>query len=337
MRFPPSRLAAQLQKELAPVYLIFGEEPLQVRESLDAVRGAAREFGFAERVVFEVDAGFDWNALSAETATLSLFATQRLLEVRMPGGKPGKAGERFLDAYCRQPPPGILLLISAGKLDAKARNASWGQAIDKIGVIVQAHPIEVGRLPEWIRQRAAAMGMRIGREAAMFLAQRVEGNLLACYQELEKLQLLYGKGAVDLDLVMAAVFDSSRYNVYTLVDSALAGDRARTATIIQGLRMEGIAPPLILWALGKDLRILYGLSRGAQGGAPPEALFTRYRVWKSRKAILRQALKRHTTRSLLRLLHRLGMVDRVIKGQQPARNPWDELSRLGMALAGGGR
>ncbi|MCP4042221.1 MAG: DNA polymerase III subunit delta, partial [Gammaproteobacteria bacterium] len=290
--------------------------------------------GFDERLVFDVDATFDWNLLRCEMDSLSLFASQRLIELRMPGGKPGKGGSDVIKEYCRRPPPGVLLLISTGKLESKVRSTAWYKAIESSGVVVQVWPVELSRLPSWIRQRAANMDMQIDEESSALLAQRVEGNMLACNQELEKLLLIHGQGAITLEQVMAAVFDSTKYTIYTFVDSALTGDRARTMRILRNLRGEGVAPPLLVWALGKDLRILCRIATAAVGGGSPEPLWARFKVWESRRPVLRRALQRHTVRSLQRLVRRLGKVDRIIKGQDRTRDPWDELTRLGMALAG---
>ncbi len=333
MQVRPDQLPRHLARGLAPVYLVYGDEPLQVRESLDAIRAAARADGFQERMIFDAEAGFDWGSLQREAVSLSLFAARRLLELRLPGGKIGEEGAKTLRAYADQPPQDVVLVVSTGALEAKVRSAAWYRAVDGAGTVVQAWPVETARLPGWIQRRAGGLGLVLDGNTAELIADRVEGNLLACAQEIEKLRLLHGEGTVDAEQVLASVLDSARFKIFDLVDSALAGDGLRTARILRGLCLEGAEPALVLWALGRDLRTLCSMARERASGAAVEALLAKFRIWDKRKPLYKRALGAHSHRDLLALLRELGRVDRVIKGFEPG-TPWDELMRLAMALAG---
>jgi len=335
MKLKAEQLAQQLQRGLAPVYLIGGDEPLQVMEAADAVRARARAGGCSERQVFEVERGFNWNELMQARASLSLFAEQRLLELRLPGGKPGVDGSKALIEYLAAPPVGDVLLIVAGKLERESTQAKWFGAIDHAGVVVQVRPVEAAHLPLWIERRMRARGLRpdADAEAVALLAERVEGNLLACAQEIEKLALLHGDAPLDAAAVAAAVTDSTRYSVYDLADRALAGDAAGSARVLHGLRGEGEEPVLVLWSLAREIRALAQMRAALAAGKGEEKIFAEHRIWDKRKTPVRAALKRHSLNTSRELLRRAAMVDRVAKGMA-AGNVWDELLQLTMALAG---
>jgi len=329
----PDQLAAHLARQLAPVYLLHGDEPLQLAECADAVRARAREAGCAERRVFDVDASFDWNELAAAAGNLSLFAERRLLEIRLPSGKPGDRGARALREYAAAPPDDTVLLITAGKLEKQARASQWVKALEETGVGIAVWPVEPAQLPAWIGRRMNAHGMRPTPDALQLLADRVEGNLLACHQEIEKLFLLFGATAIDVEQVADAVTDSARFDVYALVDAALAGQPTRVYRMAAGLRAEGVEPPLILWALERELPALVRMAGELQSDRNLPALLARYRVWDKRKAAVGGVLKRLSRRALEGLLRRLARVDRVAKGRAPG-NAWDELVQLLLELAG---
>ena len=333
MQIKPEQLNSHLRKQLAPVYFISGDEPLRVIEAADAVRAAARAQGYDERTVLTVQAGFDWDSLMSGAGNLSLFSERRIIELRLPGGKPGDAGSRALRAYAGQPPEDTLLLISAGKLDSKARKAKWVQALDQAGVAVFVWPLGVPEYTGWVRKRMQACGLEPTSDAVELLADRVEGNLLACAQEIDKLFLLHGAGPVDAAAVNHMVADNARFDVYGLVDSALAGDGVRSARILQGLRAEGVAPPVVLWALAREIRQLLGMAGELARGQAVAAVLSRFRVWQSRKSLLGGALQRHTKPQFVKLLRQCAAIDRMIKGQA-AGNPWDELLQLSLLLAG---
>lgn len=333
MRLKPDQLAQHLQRGLAPVYLIGGDEPLQLMEAGDAVRAAARAAGCSERQVFEVERGFDWGSLLEARDNLSLFAERRLLELRLPSGKPGTDGAAALLEYFAAPPAGDVLLILAGKLDKETQQAKWYAAAERAGAVVQVWPVDAAQLPAWIERRMRGRGMQPAPEAAALLAARVEGNLLACAQEIEKLALLRGAGPVTADDVAEAVADSARYNVYDLVDRALAGEAEQCARVLQGLRGEGEEPVLVLWALARELRGLARMRAALADGRPEERVFAEQRVWDKRKPLLRAALRRHGVAGCHALLRRAAAADRVIKGAAPG-DAWDELMALALALAG---
>ncbi len=333
MQVRPEQLAGHLDKGLAAAYLVYGEEMLVRQEAVDAIRTAARGRGYAERDVFDIDKDFDWSMVRDAANALSLFAERRILELRMPGGKPGEAGSRMLQGYLAQPPEDTLLLLVTGKLDVSQRRARWVQVLERSGVSVAAWPIDAPHLPRWIQARMRACGLRPSREAVALLAERVEGNLLACAQEIEKLRLLHGAGELDAAAVVASVADSARFGLFELVDSALTGDGARTVRMLNGLRAEGIEPPLVVWALARELRSLEGMSRGIASGEAVNRVMERSRVWQSRQAVVGAALRRHRPAVWQDLLSHCARIDRVIKGQLQG-NAWDELIQLSLQLAG---
>ena len=255
MRLNADQLPAALARGLAGIYLISGDEPLLVGEAADAVRAAARAAGYADRSVYFIDRSFAWDDLRQATQSLSLFADRRLFELRMPGGKPDKGAALLLDIATR-PPPDVVCLVIADKLDKKASDAPWVRAAEKQGVWVPIWPVGTAALPGWLRARAAALKLEIEPAAAQLIADRVEGNLLAAKQELEKLGLL-ASGAITAELVLRSVGDSARYDVFQLAEAAGAGDAARALHILLGLKSEGVEPTLILWALVRELRGLW--------------------------------------------------------------------------------
>lgn len=338
MRVRIDQLASHLQQGLKPLYLISGDEPLQVMEASDAIRARARQQGFSEREVLHAEGGFDWNALNAACGSLSLFAEQRLLELRLPGGKPGKEGGAALSEYAANPPSDTLLLIISGKIDSASQKSKWFKALDAAGVILQVWPVDPGALPGWVMGRMRSRGMQPTAEAAQLLAERVEGNLLAAAQEIEKLRLLFDQGGseatpIDIAQVEEGVADSARYDIFELVDTALLGDAARTARVIEGLRAEGVEPILVLWALLREIRTMAQMAGELAEGGGLDAILGQYRVWDKRKGPVRAGLQRHTVKRWLLLVRRAGRIDRMIKGVEPG-NPWDELLQLALLMAG---
>jgi DNA polymerase-3 subunit delta len=335
MQLKPEQLDGHLRKQLAPVYFISGDEPLRVMEAADAVRAAAREQGYSEREVLSVEAGFDWGRLDAAAGSMSLFAKRRLIDLRLPGGKPGDAGGKALRAWAGQLPEDTLLLVTAGKLEPAARKSKWLQALDSAGVVVLVWPLDAQQFPAWVKRRMQQRGLEPTADAVALLAGRVEGNLLACVQEIDKLYLLRGAGPVTGESIAEAVSDSARYDVFSLVDAALAGDGVRTVRMFQGLRGEGTPSAVVLWALAKEVRQLAAMARLVAAGQAVPRVLAQYRVWQNRKAVVGRALQRLARRDgdATRLLRRCALVDRVIKGQA-AGNEWDELLQLLLELAG---
>ncbi|MGD2075557.1 MAG: DNA polymerase III subunit delta [Gammaproteobacteria bacterium] len=329
----PEQLAAELQRGLTAVYFIHGDETLLVNECADAVRAAARARGFTERQVFSVDSGFDWNSLRAACDSLSLFSEKRLLELRLPTGKPGREGVAALRDYAARPPEDRLLLILSARLEPAARRSKWVQALDEAGVCVAVWPVEVSRLPAWIERRMSRHGMRAERDALQLLAERVEGNLLAAAQEIEKLYLLHGPGVLDLETVTELVMDSARYDVFGLVDRALAGEVVAVQRVLAGLRAEGIEPVLVLWALAREIRVLAVMAAELDRGTAPGQVLARHRVWEKRKPLIGRVLQRVPAQRWRDWLQRCAGIDRVIKGRS-AGSCWDELLQLSLELAG---
>ena len=330
----PEQLAGSLKQGLAPVYFIHGDETLLVNECADAIRAAARERGFGERQVFSADSGFDWNSLLAASDSLSLFAEQRLLELRLPTGKPGKEGAKILREYADRPAPDTVLLILSAKLEAAARRGKWVQALEGAGAGIAVWPVDAAQLPAWIERRMGARGMRAERDALRLLAERVEGNLLAAAQEIEKLYLLHGPGSLDYETIAELVTDSARYDIFGLVDCALSGDAVHAQRMLAGLRAEGVEPVLVLWALAREIRTLASMARAVQQGTPLARALAAERVWDKRKPLISGVLQRIRGRQWWTLLQHCARIDRVIKGRA-AGSAWDELLQLSLVLAGG--
>jgi DNA polymerase III subunit delta len=333
MKLRFEQLAGHLQKGLQPIYLLSGDEPLQLMEASDALRRHARESGYSEREVMHVESGFDWNSLLAASSSMSLFAEQRLIELRLPTGKPGREGGAALAEYAANPPPDTLLLIISGKIERQSQNSKWYKALDSAGAIMTLWPIEPQALPGWVGQRMRSRGMQPTPEAAQLLAERVEGNMLAAAQEVEKLLLLYGESEISADQVEEGVADSARYDVFELVDTILLGDVPRTTRVMQGLRGEGVEPILVLWALLREIRAMVQMAAEMARGLGAEQAMAGQRVWEKRKPPVRAGLQRHNLNRWQLLLRRAGRIDRMIKGVE-AGNPWDELLQLALLMAG---
>ncbi len=336
MKVPADRLEAKIAGALSPIYFISGDEPLLVGEAADRIRVRAREEGFGNRLVLNADRSFDWAELAAVGASLSLFAEKQLVELRIPTGKPGVAGSKAIKAYCVDPAPDTLLLVLAPRLDRNSMQSAWVRALDTAGVVVQVWPVDRGKLPAWITSRMHASGLQPGRGVADLIADRVEGNLLAADQEIQKLALLMDPGPVEVDDVLQAVADSARYDLFQLVDAACAGDSKRAFRILGGLKTEGTTPVLVHWALARELRALASVSWQISRGLPAANAMGKAKVWKSRQALVRSAMARHPLQNLHRLLKQASAVERVVKGATPG-DPWQELTVLVTGLAGSSR
>lgn len=325
VKLSTDKLSQHLARDLQSAYLVSGDEPLLAGESADAVRRRARASGFTERQVFFAERGFDWNDLRAESQALSLFAARRILEVRLPTGKPGDGAE-LLEALAAQPAPDRLLLVICGKLERATQQSAWVRAFEHHGVWVQVWPIDFERLPEWITQRLRRHKLEPDPEAARVLAERVEGNLLAAQQEIEKLALLVGPGPLDAATLAHYVADSARYDVFQLADAALRGDAGRALRILDGLRGEGEEPTLVLWAITRAIRALWKRLQSDSSARPAQA-------WQRSDAALEQAVSRARQLSVRELIRLAVQADRTIKGRAGG-DPWDALERLVSRLAG---
>jgi len=321
------QLGAHLSRGLASIYLVSGDEPLLVADAADQIRAAARREGFDQRELFIAERGFKWAELEGSADNLSLFATRRLVELRLPSPRPGDAGSKVLQSFAGHPDPDRLVLVVTTKLDSAATRSSWVKAIDAGGALVQVWPVERAELPEWIKRRAAAKELKLTHAAAELLADRVEGNLLAADQELKKLVLLSGDNAIDEDGVLAAVANNARFDVFRLVDAWLDGDPARTFKVLEGLRAEGAEPALVCWALSRELSLLARLAAAVRQGQRIDSAFAKHGVWQRRQALVRRALGRYSPDDLGRLLQRAVTVDRVVKGAVPGA-PWQAITQL---------
>jgi DNA polymerase-3 subunit delta len=327
------QLAAQLARELAPIYAIHGDEPLIALEAADAVRAAARKRGFTDREVFEPGRGFDWSELAHSLASLSLFGGSKIVELRLPGGKPGPQGAEAIAAYCGRPASDILLLVSLPRLDRQSQASAWFGALSRAGVVVDVWRIERARLPAWIAERLGRQRQRAPREALEFLADRVEGNLLAAHQEVQKLALLAPEGELSLDVVREAVANVARYDAYTACEAMLAGDGARYVRVIDGLKSEGEPPTLVLWTLSEELYALARIQAGAAAGRSLDDLLRENRVWGPRQRPMKAAAARVAPQAVQRALAHAARIDRAIKGVG-AGEPWDEFLKLGLFVTG---
>lgn len=331
MRVKPEQLAGHLKQGLATLYLVFGDEPLLAQEAADAIRAAARREGYGERELFTVESGFNWQNLLASGSNLSLFAERRIAELRIPTGKPGVEGSKTIEQYCSSLPPDTLTLVVCPKLDKTQQNSKWFKALDGAGVAVQVFPVERSRLAEWIAGRLAAQNQRAERDALQFLADRVEGNLLAAHQEIRKLGLLYPEGTLTFTEVKEAVLDVSRYDVFNLAEAMLAGETVRYARVLEGLRGEGVAPTLALWALTQEIRTLARLALGQSRGISLAQGMRDARIWESRQGLIERALRRMSGGKLVAAIKHAARLDRTIKGLERG-DVWDELLQLGLRL-----
>lgn len=325
MKLNADSLSGHLARDLKSAYLVSGDEPLLAAEAADAIRRKARESGFTERRVFFVERGFDWNELRAETQALSLFAERRVLDVRMPTGKPGEGAE-LLQELVENPPPDQLLLVSSAKLERQTLQSAWVRAFEQSGAWVQIWPIDAGRLPDWIASRMRSRGLVPEPAAAALLAERAEGNLLAAQQEIDKLALLVKPGAVDAGSLSQVVADSARFDVFQLGDAMLRGDARRALRILDGLRGEGVEPTLVLWAVSRELRALWQHLWRESGGRPAPG-------WQRPHPGLLAAAHRVRNLPIGDFVRMAVRVDRTIKGRQVG-DPWDALAVLVARLAG---
>jgi len=331
----PDKLDAHLQRQTAPIYLLHGDEPLQIMELGDRLREHARANGFDERQVLLASDDADWSAFRESADSLSLFAERRLIELRMPTGKPGRVGGEVLRQYCTAPPDDVLLLITTGKLDRGGSNSAWFKAIDKVGVTIAAWPVPAAQLPAWLSTRLSQHGLHASREAVDLISERVEGNLLAAKQEVERLALLYPAGELQAEQVLAAVADSARYSINDLALAALQGNAARALRIVRGLHDEDVSPVLVLWSLAQEIRAGTRAAEAHAEGMGLDAALKAAGVWQSRAAPLKQAISRHTVSAWLAMLAQTSHIDRQIKGQALG-DEWDSFASLCVQLAGQG-
>jgi len=321
MRLKIEQLAANLEKRGLMI------------ETADLIHDYARSHGVEERNVLTVDKSFDWHSLRETGANLSLFSSRRLIELKLGEHKPGREGGAILADYAAAPPPDNILLLTCAKLDKQAQQTVWFKKLEASGIVVQIWPVEAAKLPGWIVQRARLLGKTLHREAAALIAQKVEGNLLAARQELEKLCLLVDAPEINLKHVMNAVNDSARYDVFLLIATACMGDIEHAARMLRGLQGEGVKPLDVFGALLWELRRICSMAWTMRSGQSLDQIFSEYRVWQQRQAPISKVLKRLPARELMPLLGAAYHIERQLKGASPG-DPWAALEDLLFRLAG---
>ncbi len=299
---------------------------------MDTIRAAARDQGFTERDTHVADARFDWQALRGGLDNLSLFAERKIVEVRLATGTPGREGSKAIIEYLNDPLPDTVLLISAPKVDKRTANAKWAKALDQQAVWVTVYPVPPERLQDWLGTRLRSAGLSFDAAALEALASRVEGNLLAAQQEISKLALLVPDMNVTADSISQSVADGARFDVFQLADAAVGQDVARAIRVLYGLRKEGVAAPLVLWALAREVNSLVAVWAKVDQGTPVGRAFQELRVWRSRQPLLTKALRSHNENSIRKLILRTGLTDRIVKGASPGQ-PWGALLELVLHMA----
>jgi DNA polymerase III subunit delta len=333
MRLRPEQLSAHLAQGLAPLYVVHGDEPLLAIEAGDAIRAAARAAGCEEREVLVVEPGFKWDAFSAASRNLGLFGTRKLVDLRIPGGKPGVEGARVLEDCAANPTPDTTILITLPRLDRATSSSSWFAALEQGGITLEVFPLERADLPRWIASRLERQRQRASAETLQFLADTTEGNLLAARQELEKIGLLLPEGELEQAAVENAVADVARFDVFQLSEAWLSGDAARACRILAALENEGEGVPLLLWQLGEDLHALATVLASTASGMPVAIAVKSARLWGKRQTAIERAARRIAPSAIQPLLLRLARLDALAKGIGRG-NVWDQLRDVALALAG---
>jgi DNA polymerase-3 subunit delta len=338
LKIKPEQLARTLTSTDSAIYWLAGDEPLLMQEAADQIRHHYRGRGFLERDVFNVDKNFDWNQFFNATGNLSLFCELKIIELRLGSARLDDAGKNAIHAYLQDPSADFLILIVGPKLDVAAIKTKWFAQIEQAGVLLQIWPVPREKLSGWLSQRLLREGIDADHDATELLADKIEGNLLAAVQEIEKLKLLANAEAgslikLDLKTVMQVVADSSRYNVYHLIDAALLGDSLRSQKMLSGLRNEGLFPLVILGAITRELRALLPMLEKKEQGRGLNSIIQSARVWFNRKQAVSKALERMTVAMIWQLLDQARRIDQSIKGMSKA-NPWDELSLILLVLSG---
>lgn len=331
MQLRGEQLTAHLDSELKPVYVVYGDEPLLVIEAADAIRAAARRQGFDEREVLTALSGFNWNELHQAAGNMSLFGGRKLIDLRIPTGKPGRDGSTAIQDYCARPSPDALLLVTLPGLDWSEEKAVWLKALGDAGVAIKLIPPNLAELPAWLSGRLKRQNQSADSDALRFVAERVEGNLLAAHQEILKLGLLYPAGELSLSQVQDAVLNVARYDLDGLREALLSGDAARLTRTLDGLQQEGEAPPLVLWAMTEEIRALAIVKAGQKENKALDQLLKEARVWGPRQAPFRRALQRLQADTVNTALTDAARIDRLIKGIEIGEI-WNDFLRLGLRL-----
>jgi len=323
----PEQLTSQLAKQLPALVWISGDETLLVQETLDSVRQIAKEQGFSEREVHDVSAQFNWGILLESANSLSLFADRKLIDLRLHSPKLDNEAKKALETYAEDPGEDNLLLISSSRIEKPALSTKWFKAIESRGIVVQVWPVNAQQLPGWVAQRIKRAGMTADQDSIDIICQRVEGNLLAAAQEIDKLSLLAGDGMLTRDFVARAVADSSRFNVFALADASLAGHGGKALNILNHLRAEGDDPLKILFFLTREIRTLLRMQEKIRQGHNINGVMQSERVWQNRMPIIGHALRTHSISKLENMLMKARNVDQSVKGLMDLK-PWDELTSM---------
>ena len=333
MKIKPDQLAGYLNKSSSQTYLVCGDEPLIAEESSDAIRQHLKQQGFEEREVLFVEAGFKWEYLLECANALSLFAENRLIEIRLGSQKINKAAAKILLEYLQYAPAENTLLIIADKLDAGAKKSAWYKNIEQKGLIVEIWPIENQQLPGWLKKRASTLNLQLDDDAVNILCERIEGNLLAAKQELDKLQLQHSNKRLTADDIVNSVSDSSRYDVFALMDAVIFAQSERSLKILQVLKQEGVEATIILWAISREIRLLHTVKTGLSQGLSYESLCGKHRIWGKKKTRLKQAAMAQNFATLEQLLRQSAVADQIIKGMAQG-DCWLLISDMLLTLCG---
>lgn len=333
MRISTEQLPQHLARDLRPLYTVFGNETLLALEAMDRIRARARSDGYSERAVLTADSGFRWNELAFAGSAQSLFAARKLLELRVPTGKPAATGSEAIQRYCEGPPPDTVTLVCLPGLDWRAQKAGWFEALDRAGVVIEAKSVSRKALPDWLAGRLGVQNQQADRETLEFIAERVEGNLLAAHQEVQKLALLFPAGKISFEQAREAVIDVARYDVFNLGEALLEGDVLHLARMLDGLRGEGVAPPLVLWAIAEEIRTIGRVLEGIGSGRTPPQLWRETRVWgNAHQQLMQQHCRRFTRDQVEAALLHAARADRMVKGLIRG-DVWDELLQLALRFA----
>ncbi|MCX4187593.1 DNA polymerase III subunit delta [Methylophaga sp. OBS4] len=335
MRLKAEQLDNTLQQALKPVYLVYGDEALLVEEAADKIRQVARQSGANDREVWHVEGHFDWSQIKWRDQNLSLFASQRLIEIRLPSGSPGKDGGEALRQLAAAPPADTTVLIISGKIAAAAQKSKWFTALDKLGVTVPLWPVDAAQLPGWISQRVQQRGLKIDRQLATLIAERVEGNLFAAAQEIDKLQLLVTDGQLDEKTILQSVADNARFEAFGLMDSVFLGQRDKVPRIIERLRAEGVDILAVFSAVSWSIHRAVDMAVQLQQGVQLDQAFASQKppVWDKNKPTMRQALQRHDSMRWQQFLQQMAEIDQAAKGVVKSC-PWRLLEKLCLQVAG---
>ncbi len=328
MKLAYAQLTQHLSKTLAPIYLVHGDEPLLVEETIDTICKAAQTAGFTERITTSTESGTDWGKhLYADTHSISLFTQKKIILLNLNHIKLNAANGKIIEEYAQKPMADTLLIIQSSKLDIKLEKSNWFKAIEIQGVIITLWPISPEQMPAWMIARAKKFNLTMTKFGAEWLASQMEGHLLAASQEIEKLSLLQPDGTLDDQTIQAAVTDNARFDIFNLVDSALLGNTQRTLRILQNLALENSEPAIILWALARELRMLAELQKKIAEGQSLSQLFASFHIWEKRQPLIKAVLKRHKQNDFWDMLIHATKIDRIIKGGELG-NVWDELEAL---------